>query len=346
MKKKSLILIVGIIGVITFSLVVIGLIFDKKEFEKQQGRTAIYDISPDGTIAYVFYNEGHPGIYLHNETANPREPLVELNIDRDIVDLSFSADGKMLAYSSSYKNKREELKSTIHVVYMDTNTEHELLAENTLITEVEYHPTNPDFIYYLKAGTFENYSPIASARPHDFDLFSYQFSNGETKQYTNLKKYMMESLRISAHENIAYVTMDDDEHVQTAEDVFETHQRIFSIDLNEPNAIVVASDESSDRDIYDFAVSPDALMFIYQTVANTGESGIFQYELFLYNRNTKTEEQLTFLEEYTSNPKFGPEGKALYYMVDTQFGKKVPDYRLYKMNIEGSKEEVVPLYMK
>jgi len=341
MKKKTLLTIAIISGVMTLTLVGLGVVFDKEDLEKQHGRTDIYDVSVDGTIAYVFYKEGHPGIYLNNLS----EPVVQLEANLEIVDISFSPNGKNLIYSSNDKNKREMLNSQIFMINLDTKAEKELFQEETLITEVKYHPTNSDYIYYLKAGTFQNYSPIASARPHDIDLFSFQISNGETKQYTDLKKYMIHSLQLSKRENAAYVVMDDDAHAETAEDIFVSHQRIFKIVLDEPYGTEVVSPKDSETDIWDFTITPDDDYFIYQAVANTGENGNYQYELFNYNRQSKEVKQLTNLKEHTSHPVISADGQSVYFIVDTQFGKSKPDYELYKMNIDGSSIVEVPLAM-
>ncbi|WP_158591772.1 PD40 domain-containing protein [Oceanobacillus halophilus] len=345
MKKKTIISILIIIGLITITLIVLGIIFDKEEFEKQQGRTSIYDVSSNGTIAYVFFDEGNPGIYLQSDTASPEEPIVQLKIDQEILDISFSPDGKKLAYIISHKNKQEDLKSAIHVVNVETGSNQVLFAKRTLVTEIEYHPTNEDMLYYLNADTFENYSPIASAKPHDFDVFSYQISSGETKQHTDLKKYMMQSLRVSRTKNTVYVSMFDDTDVETAEDSFATYLRIFEISLDDPKSIQVVSQKDNEQDIYDFAVAANDDAFIYQAVNDTGEDGIFQYELFFYDRQTEQGERFTHLREHTTNPIIGPDEKYVYFVVDKQFGSPKPDYYLYQMTIGGGNPEEIPLYM-
>ncbi|WP_163970394.1 hypothetical protein [Oceanobacillus halotolerans] len=89
MKKKGIISIIIIVGLITSALIVLGVVYDKDEFEKQQGRTAVFDVSADGTIAYVYYDEGQPGIYLENGTADLEQPMLQLENDREISDISF-----------------------------------------------------------------------------------------------------------------------------------------------------------------------------------------------------------------------------------------------------------------
>jgi len=342
MKKKGITLFLISIGLITTVLIVLGAIFDKEEFEKQQGLTSVYDVAKDGTVAYVSFDDGRPGVYLTDVGKTQNEPVVQLQNNKEIPDLSFSPDGKKLIYIKTPKNKQqEELSSSIHEINIDTGEASELVVENTLITEIEYHPKNEDLIYFFKAGTFENYSPIASKHPHDFDLFSYRISNGEQKQLTNLKKYMMRSLTIS--ENNAYVVMDDDASAESAEESYAVRQRIFQIALDEAEANPISL-RFNDEDIYDFTVMPDDEAFIFQAVSDTGEDGIFQYELFFYNHNSNEQKQLTDIKEHVSNPVVGPDGKTVYFMVDKQFGRSEPEYHLYKMDLDGGAPEEVPLW--
>ncbi|WP_163970393.1 TolB family protein [Oceanobacillus halotolerans] len=214
------------------------------------------------------------------------------------------------------------------------------------MTEIAFDTKNDDFIYYLKAGTFENYSPISSARPHDFDIHHYQISTDESKQHTDRKSYLMQSLQVSTEGNGIYFVMFDDANAETADDIFEAHQRIFYLSLDESDDLRVASKEGKNADIYDFTVTPNDEAFIFQAVNGTGEDGIYEYELFTYDRETGTEELLTNMREHTSNPVIGPDGETVYFIVDKQFGRPSSDYYLYKMNMDGSGIEEVSLSME
>ena len=103
--------------------------------------------------------------------------------------------------------------------------------EPGLVTELAFDPKDSELLFYLQAATFTNYSPIAGERPHDFDVHSIHLKDNVQTKYTDLKKYSMQSLQVSATDESVYVQMDDDENVQTAEDVFISKQRIFEIPL-------------------------------------------------------------------------------------------------------------------
>lgn len=331
----------GVIAAITVVLIAAGLLFGKDDNEKQHGLSGYYDISPDGTIAYVSYSDGKPGIYLYNSDGSMEMKALELENDRFIVDPSFSADGSKLFYISSYKKKDDKLESAVRQFDMETKEDHELFSESAAITEIEFSPDG-DSLFYLQAGVFKNYSPIASERPHDFDLHEYTFADGNRNKLTKLKAYSMESLQVAEDSKSVYVHMPDDDEAETADDTFETNERIFRIPLDQPEDMKIVSDPDRKVDIYDFTVVPETKEFIFQSVSNPDTGGTFQYELFRYNPETKKEEQLTHLKEFTDSPVIGP-NNHIYFMVDRKFAQKESDYHLYRMNMDGKEPTEVPL---
>lgn len=330
MKRKRIIIIFSSLAGLTALLLVIGFIFNKTEDEKLNGLTEVFDISSNGTIAYVMYNEGEQQIVIKNENELSNLYIHE---DKVISDLAFSPDGSSLVYSMSLKDVEAELLSTINLVDVATLEERNLFQETGLITELAFDPKDEDLLFYIKADTFENYSPIARANPHEFDIFSYNVTEENHTQYTNLKKYSMNSLQVSSSDEAVYIQMFDDETAETADEIFEAHLRIFKIPLDDPEALSVISDPNKDIDIYDFAILPDEEKIIYQSISNAYSGGTFQYELFEYDPNTNEETQLTNLQEYTSRPIIYDE--SIYFIVDKQFAQKYYDYHLYQMDING-----------
>jgi len=329
--NRSLSVLISSIGIVTIVCIVLGFFFDKEENEKQNGLTAIYDVSVDGSIAYVAYDDGKAGIYFPDGN---EEPVAQFPVDQTILDISFSKDGKNLAYIVTDKEMSQESESAVHLLNVDTFADQLAFREPGLITELAFDPKDSELLFYLCAATFTNYSPITGERPHDFDVHSFHLQDLEQTKYTDLKKYHMQSLQVSATDESVYVQMDDDEHVQTAEDVFASKQRIFKIPLHAPDDKSVISDPAGEEDLYDFVLLPEREEIIYQAVGGTGEDGIFEYELFSFNWKTYETKQLTNLKEYASEPIVGPDNR-IYFLVDRQFGGRQPDYRIYQMSVEG-----------
>ncbi|WHT49255.1 hypothetical protein QNH10_06465 [Sporosarcina thermotolerans] len=269
MNKKHGVLL-GIIGVVTAIFIVLGLVFDKSENEKQQGLSGVFDVSVDGTIAYIEFEDGKAGIYL---TDGRNGPVVQFSVEETILDISFSKDGKNLAYILSDKELDAGGGSEIRILNMEMYSDESLFSSENIITELAFDPKNSNLLFYLQAGVYTNYSPITGKHPHDFDVYSYDLTDKTQNRYTELKKYNMQSLQVSATDESVFVQMDDDENVETAEELFASKQRIFQIPLNEPNKKTVVSNPVGEEDIYDFLILPEREKIVYQAVGGTGKMG-------------------------------------------------------------------------
>jgi len=339
MEKRNLTIIMTVVISLTIGLIVLGLIFNKSELEKINGFTGEFAISKDGTIAYVNYNEGEPELYLSN---NPHRPIITLDATKEITDLVFTPADSALFYIVNNKEiDSENLGSTVFEVNINSLKINEVFTEEKLITEITFDPKDETVLFYLRAGTFENYSPIARAYPHDFDIFSYSLDKKETTRHTSFEKYDMNSLQISDKEHIAYIQMTDDFDAETADELFEMKQKIFEISLEKPENVKVISESGVEQDIYDMFYIYEYETIIFQAVGSTSEKGIFEYELFALDLNENKKTQLTFLKEYTEHPVYSAHDDKIYFIVDKKFAKSYPEYYLYRMNRDGSEMEEV-----
>ncbi|WP_077624639.1 hypothetical protein [Sediminibacillus massiliensis] len=341
MKKKYMFIIFPTIIVITLILAGVGIVFNKSENEKQQGITNVFDVAEDGSIAYVIFDGGSPTIYLRKSGKGEEQKILELDNQKTILDIDFSPDGESLAYIEGAKDVKESTATSIYLLDLQQKATFEAVSEKAIITDIEFDPGNADEIFYLQAGTFENYSPIASANPHDYDIHSYRISTDETKKHTNLSKYAMHSLEVSSTTDSVFVRMDDDLEAESAEDIFASHQRIFEIPLEEPEQMKAVT--SAEKDVFDFALLPEEDGMIYQSISNPEEGGTFEYELYYYDMENKEEEQLTFLKEYTDNPVIDQKNNKVYFMVDKQFAQQESDFHLYSMDMDGKNVKNVGL---
>ena len=337
--NKSFGILIGGIGFVTIFLIVLGFVFAKDENEKQNGLSAIYDVSLDGSVAYVAFENGKAGIYTPDKND---APVVQLPVEQTILDISFSIDGSTLAYVVSDKEMTSESESAVHLLNMDTHADQLVFRESALITELAFDPKDSEMLFYLQAETFTNYSPVTGERPHDFDVHSIHLEKLEQKKYTDLKKYNMQSLQVSPSDESVFVQMDDDAYAQTPEELFASKQRIFEIPLQAPEEKSIISDPAGQEDLYDFVLLPEREEIVYQAVGGTGPNGIFEYELFSYNWKTYETKQLTNLKSYTAKPIMGPESQV-YFLVDRQFGGRLPDYEIYKMTADGKDVQEVLL---
>lgn len=342
MKKKYLIMLFSLLLLIAAILVVIGFLFNKEENEKQNGLTNHYDVSRQNTIAYVTYSDGKPQLNLYNEENSIHDVVVEYDENTMIFDPTFSEDGASLAFITTNKDKETELISTVYSLDLRSKEIEEIFTDESTITEVEFKPDGSSLLY-LRAGTFENYSPIVGKRPHDFDVYEYDFTTKSHVRITNLSQYSIHSLQVSPSGDSVYLQRDDDSSVETAEDSFMVHQRIFEIPLEQPEEMKVISDPEREVDVFSFEVFPTGNEMVYASIRNPDDGGTYQYELYKYHMETKEETQLTHFSEYTSNPVIADEGETIYFMLDTNFAGGDPVNQLYKMSRSGENVEEIEL---
>lgn len=335
--KKPLVLILSSILLLTGVFIVLGILFNKDENQKQQGLTDIYAVSPDSEIAYVSYDKGQATINL-----NGQSELVQLPVEKEIADMIFSEDSKKIAYIVRNKDLENNTSSELRMLELDSQSDELIHESENIITEIAFDPKNPDQLFYIQADDYTNYSPIASKRPHDFDIHSYDLNEKLHIKHTDFKEYGMASLQVSAEKDSVYVQMNDDADNETAEEVFESKDRIFEISLDTPEEKSIISSPVKEEDVYDFILIPEKQNIIYQAVAGTNDSGTYEYELFSFNWKTYKTEQLTTLKKSASRPTLGSDDK-IYFMVDREFGKREPDYHLYRINQDGSGVEEIEL---
>ncbi len=342
MKKKNLMFLIVSLCSLTVALVVLGIFFNKTENEKQNGLSNHYDVSVQNSIAYVVYKEGKPQLFLHNEGGSMDTVVAEYDEEAMILDPTFSKNGSILAYITTNKDKETELISTVHFYNMEKKEITDVFTDPSTITEIEFKPDLSSLLY-LRAGTFENYSPITGKRPHDFDVYEFNLNEKSHEQKTNLQQYSIYSLNVSPSGDRVYSGRDDDSDVKTAEDSFQVKQRIFEIPLDHPEGMSVISDPEREVSIFSFTITPDGNEFIFQSISNPNDGGIFKYELYRYNLDTKEEKQLTHFGEHVGDPVVSVDGRTIYFMLDRNFAKGDPDYHLYKMNIDGEQSEEIVL---
>ncbi|MGM7636073.1 hypothetical protein [Bacillus sp. Hm123] len=338
--KKRLTWIIASALLVLALLLALGFLFQKEEHAKTNGLAEHYDVSSNGTIAYITFTDGKPSLRIKNDKQKLEKELIQYDNDKMILDPSFSADGSQLVYIVSNKDMAQTPYSWVVSINIQTEEISTLFKEQQLITEIEL-AKNDQSIFYLQAGTFKNYSPITGKRPHDIDIFEYHLKEKKQTQHTKLKEYGMNSLQVDEQGRYAYVAMVDDKGEQTADDVFEMKERIFQISLNGTNKAKVYSDPDYKEDIYDFSFIGNEIIF--QAVANSETNGIFEYELFQFDPASNQETQLTQLGKATSRPVIAADLQTVYFMVDKQFGEDEPEYHLYQLDLASKKTSEISL---
>lgn len=341
MSKKTMMILLTSIGITTIVLVFFGIKFDKSEAEKRNGLSQTFAVSSNDQIAYIVYHDGQANIYLKRD--NQDEHAIELDANTTILDIDFSPDGTTLAYSMMDSELDGATESSVHIMDTRSFDTKELFASDGMITEITFDPKEEASLFYLQADTFEAYSPIAAAAPHEFDLHEYNLDDENHTQYTYLNAYSLNSLQVSTTEDIAYIQKDDDADADTAEDIFETNQRVFALPLDNPEELSIVSDPKREIDIFDFTIIPEEPVMIFQSISNLNAGSTFQYELYDYNWDSGEERKLTDLQSYATSPTLAADRRTVYFIVDDNFAGKTENNHLYKLELDTDTMTEIPL---
>ncbi|MCM3713986.1 hypothetical protein M3202_07795 [Alkalihalobacillus oceani] len=289
-----------------------------------------FDVSYDETrLLYRYAVNGQVGLYLAEQNGVGEQLLTESENER-ISSPVFSPNGTDVVYVSTIQ---QETGWNSSVVKLDTvSGERETVYESgELITRLSFGGDDST-VYALKAATFENYSPIAQERPHEFDIFAIPLDGSEMKQLTERLEYDMSDIAVSGTDEALYVTMfADEQEAETAEEMFEVKQSLFMMPLEAPGELTKIEPRYWDEELYGLAVSPDGQKLALTTITNADEGGTFQYELLLLDLATKEVEQVTNLKTYVMEPVFRE--KYLYFTEDRAFPSRAPDYHLHRYDL-------------
>lgn len=201
------------------------------------------------------------------------------------------------------------------------------------MTEAAFSPDGKS-LYFLKADTYKNYSPIASERPHEFDVYRMNLETKETEQITFEQGYDMSSLAVTPDgKQLMFRTYR--EHDQL---VFHSME-----DGNEKSIVPKGDFASKAPMISSPTLSPDGQYVVFTDVATKDENGTFVYEAFRMDLETKQAEQLTSFYEHVTHPVFFHNKDKLMVTVDKNFAGRNPEYSYWQINTDGEERERVTI---
>ncbi|MCY6354781.1 TolB family protein [Clostridium sp. ZS2-4] len=286
------------------------------------------DISPnDDRIVFSYYQKGVASIYTSKINGTDVIQLTSDNKKNSYLYPTYSPDGSKIMFISTPKNQTT-LKSSIWIMNKDGSSKKELIKTDGFINKAIFSP-NQDCIYFSKSGSYKNYSPIASKRHHDFDLYSIGINGKNLKQLTLEKSYNISDLGITSNGNAL---------------IFEKDQTIhlFYLDGSKKVNIIKPLENCSNieqKEVYHPALSPDNKFIAFSAVAN--QTGTFQYELFTKNMETKECKQITNLKSYTSKPVYFHKNNKILFSQDMNWPNKPSKYKICIIDINSNNIENV-----
>lgn len=321
--KKSIVFILFVIICIIF---ILPTMFASNDFI---GLDNNIDISPnDDRIVFSYYQKGVASIYTSKINGTDVVQLTSDNKKISHLYPTYSPDGSKIMFISTPKNQTTS-KSSIWIMNKDGSNKKELIKADGFINKAVFSP-NQDCIYFSKAGIYKNYSPIASKRHHDFDLYSIGINGKNLKQLTFEKSYSISDLGITSNGNALIFEKD-----------YETIH-LFYLDGSKKGDIIKPLENCSNneqKEVGDPALSPDNKFIVFSAVAN--QTGTFQYELFTKNMETKECKQITNLKSYTSKPVYFHKNNKILFSQDMNWPNNPSKYKICILDINSKNIENV-----
>src|SRR5690625_4679470 len=170
-------------------------------------------ISPDDeTLVFSYYHEGDAALYTVPIDGGKAELLARPDEEESYVNPAFSPDGNTIVFIKQWQED-DQPYGELMLMDLATNETSVLTSGDNLITEAVFSPDGAS-LYYLQAGVFQNYSDIASERPHDFDIYRMDLNKDETEQITNKDAYDMSSLAVTPDgEELMYKGYEDGDRI-------------------------------------------------------------------------------------------------------------------------------------
>ena len=323
-KRKKIILVTIIFTGVMFFLVGAlcvssGLIHTET---KKEGLADSIDISPDDQqIIFSYYQNGIASLYTANVDGTDVKFLTGMK-GNSLLRPKYSTDSKKIVFITSPQYK-ENKQQSLFVMDRDGGNQKQLTPQEDLITEAIFSPDSHN-IYFLKAGIFKNYSPIASKRPHEFDIFSVGVDGNNLKRLTYEKGYDMSSLSITSDgQRLLCVKYGNDEQPLY----------ISSVDGKETLYKILPKENIGKPWIYYAALSPDNQSVTFSAVSESSKDTTYEYELYIMNLKTYEAEQLTKLQSHVSGPVFFHKQNKIMFLQNYNWPNNPPKYQIYTIDL-------------
>ena len=282
----------------------------------------------DGLICYVNAKDKGYSIYVTDpKGVKCRE--VPVPADRIPFDPVFSPDGKKILYLFKVQDA-ENTQGTLCLMDVNGANPQVFSPETGNVTDAAFSPDGQT-LYYLSAGSYGHYSPIAQSHPHEFDVHSIDIAGKALKQWTHLKAYGMSDLSVSNDGKTLYFV------------VLAESNTLMAMPLTEG-----AMPVSLLSDIWDAKVSPDQKEVVF-TKMKMGFGGL-KYELYRSLLDPKAPgrselQQLTSLNSMVFGMRYFTQRPYVLFVQQKNWPNTTsPRYRLMEISLDGSdlKEITLP----
>ncbi|MED1785921.1 hypothetical protein P4V47_00105 [Brevibacillus laterosporus] len=345
-KKTRTWLFLGIAFCLTIGLWATGSLYASTT-GMDAGKTGLeagVDIAPDDSRLLFSYSvNGVASLYTANPDGTDVKKLASLS-GHSLFQPVYSSDGKkILTLARRTEAEKKTTEQALYVMNADGSELHLLSEPDELITDAVFAPDNQT-IYYLKAGVFKNYSPIASKRPHEYDLFSINVQGKNKRQITHDKEYQMTDLSVSSDGQKLFFTKFTNS--SDKRDFSQDKLSLFATDLQGKTltSYLPVNDALGTPEMYDVRFSPDEKQISFVAVSLASSNKTYEYELFTMDLETKQAKQITTLQKHANSPVYFHKQNKLLFLEDIGWPAE-SSYQLRTVNTDGSNLQTLQIVL-
>ncbi|MFC0522932.1 TolB family protein [Pontibacillus salicampi] len=333
LRSKNLLFLFTII-IVTSLVYLTGTLADGPPKENGYGPNP--SLSSDGeSIAFTYTKEDEMALYKAPSTGGQAELLFKAEKKESFTNPVFLPNASTLLFLKEFQTEDTPYKQLMQFD-IDQKQVVPLMEKDEYINDVVIS-ADGQYIFYSKANTYKENNE-GKPMPDQFDIYRMDLETKDTKKITDKKALTLSSLSLSEdRKKLLYSTY------YNSKDVLY----LINLQTNKEQRITPeASYETAAAQgpiLGTPTISPNGRTIVFMDVANTKESGTYEYELFSMQNNGDNVQQITRFHSNASSPAFFPNGDELLITVNENFAKGDPEYEYWKISKDGKERQRIIL---
>ncbi|MFZ4453948.1 hypothetical protein [Salibacterium aidingense] len=345
MNKKGLLIVFGVIAFVTGGLAAAGQMVKSSE-EASPSFTGEYSVGADGTLAYVTESDGIQTLHVAVGEGGSRHVYIA-DDSKEIWAPVFNGEDELAFVETTGYPDAPEGEQEFQLEYSDVRTvsveggePETVLQVRGVITDLVNDPARERWIVNgIHLHTDEK--PEEGFIPYSSGLYTLR-PDGSFEEIRSFDTYSPGSLQISEDGEKMLMILADDFENATPDSMFEATERIYEMEIDQPEEMAVVSDEAKDIPVSEVA-AVDENRLLYQTIMNYGEGGTFEYDFVWYDRGAKEEGDRLHINEAVQETQLGDDDTWLYYVKRSRKSDQTEVFELFRYDLESGEEEKVKL---
>lgn len=320
-KVKNNRFLLGAMGIVAVLLIVSIIYISFNNYDVYEDFTGLGNgitIAPDDTkLGFSYYYKGQESIYTADADGNNVKPLIQSE-GNSYSAPKFSPDGKgILCLSVNEKG----VQSIYYMPDMNKKVIKRLTVDYLHIWSANFSPDGN--IIYFSGMPAEDLVLLAEENERGSDLYTIKTNGKDLKKLTKLAELPISDISVSNDGKTIYYS------------VFNEQQELRSYDIETEENKVLFKDKFAGN-IYYPVHAPNESLLAYTAVSEPSkERDVFEYELYLYNKENALATKLTNYQKAIESPVFFNNQDRLLFLGQKNWPEEPAKYELITMNYNG-----------